>query len=288
MILLVFLINFAYGYDLALPHNGKVAGALQVVAAGPNDNLLTLAKRLDVAPNLLARANPNINFDDLRADELIFNPTYTILPTSTRSGIVVNIAENRLYDFTTKGRVFIYSVGTGRKDWSTPLGDFKITGKRHLPVWNVPKSVHEEELDNGVKLPKRVPPGPDNPLGEHSMRLSHTSYLIHGTNDITGIGIRSTSGCVSMYPSDIEALFQRTPIGTNVKIVDVPVKISKNSIGYLIESHFETKNNDIHFTKQKIDDTISRLVKAYKFNERQISQIRQIIEENTGIPHIVR
>ena len=48
-----------------------------------------------------------------------------------------------------------------------------------------------EHAERGDPLPKVVPPGPDNPLGEHAMRLGIPggSYLIHGTNRPAGVGM---------------------------------------------------------------------------------------------------
>ena len=67
-----------------------------------------------------------------------------------------------------------------------------------------------------------MPPGPDNPLGQHAMRLGLPGYLIHGTNKPSGVGMRVTHGCIRMFPEDIEALYKTVPVGTAVKIVNQP------------------------------------------------------------------
>jgi L,D-transpeptidase ErfK/SrfK len=89
-------------------------------------------------------------------------------------------------------------------------------------VWVVPKSVREEHAEDGEKLPAVVPAGPDNPLGQYAFRLSWPSYLIHGTNKPYGVGMRSSHGCMRLYPEDIAVFFDLIPIGTKVTVVNQP------------------------------------------------------------------
>ena len=54
-----------------------------------------------------------------------------------------------------------FPVGLGDKEWTTPVGKFRIGEKRVHPTWHIPPSLQ-------YKYPvKAVPPGPDNPLGEY-------------------------------------------------------------------------------------------------------------------------
>ena len=68
----------------------------------------------------------------------------------------------------------------------------------------------------------RQDPGPDNPLGRHAFYLAWPSYLIHGTNKPAGVGLRSSHGCIRLYPEDIEQFFNMVPIGTEVRVVNQP------------------------------------------------------------------
>jgi L,D-transpeptidase ErfK/SrfK len=54
------------------------------------------------------------------------------------------------------------------------------------------------------------------------MRLSLSSYLIHGTNKSYGVGMRVSHGCVRLYPEDIARLFPEVPLGTKVRITNEP------------------------------------------------------------------
>src|SRR5690606_35392977 len=93
--------------------------------------------------------------------------------------------------------------------------------------WYVPASVREEHRKNGDPLPAVVPQGPDNPLGAHSFTLGWPSYLIHDTNKPYGVGMRSSHGCVRLYPEDIAQLFEMVPVGTKVRVVNQPFVIGR-------------------------------------------------------------
>ena len=62
--------------------------------------------------------------------------------------------------------------------------------------------------------PTVVPAGPDNPLGKYKFTLGWPSYLIHGTNKPYGVGLRSSHGCIRLYPEDVEKLFGMIGPGT--------------------------------------------------------------------------
>ena len=105
------------------------------------------------------------------------------------------------------------------------------------PTWTVPASVRKEHAEEGDPLPPVVPPGPDNPLGEFAMRLSLPSYLIHGTNQPYGVGLRVSHGCVRLYPEDIARLFPEVPEGTQVTIVNQPYVAGWRNGRLYLEAH---------------------------------------------------
>jgi L,D-transpeptidase ErfK/SrfK len=82
--------------------------------------------------------------------------------------------------------------------------------------------VRKEHKEAGDPLPAKVPPGPDNPLGDRLMTLGWPSYLIHGTNKLYGVGMRSSHGCMRFYPEDITELYDDIPVGTKVTVVNQP------------------------------------------------------------------
>ena len=59
-------------------------------------------------------------------------------------------------------------------------------------------------------------------IGKYAFYLQWRSYLIHGTNKPAGVGLRSSHGCIRLYPEDIEEFFNMVPIGTQVRVVNQP------------------------------------------------------------------
>jgi L,D-transpeptidase ErfK/SrfK len=150
-----------------------------------------------------------------------------VLPVAPHEGVVVNVAAMRIFYYPPhkKGEpqvVFTHPIGIGKVGWKTPEGSTKIISRQKDPVWVVPKSVRDEHAEDGEKLPAQVPPGPDNPLGQYMFRLGWPSYLIHGTNKPYGVGMRSSHGCMRLYPEDIAVFFDLIPIGTKVTVVNQP------------------------------------------------------------------
>jgi L,D-transpeptidase ErfK/SrfK len=166
-------------------------------------------------------------------------PTQFVLPAAPREGVVVNVAEMRIYYYPPhkKGEaqtVYTHPIGIGKVGWNTPEGTTKIVGRQKDPVWIVPKSVRDEHAKDGDILPAKVPAGPDNPLGQYEFRLQWPSYLIHGTNKPYGVGMRSSHGCMRLYPEDIAVFFDLIPIGTKVTVVNQPYMFGwRNGILYL-------------------------------------------------------
>jgi L,D-transpeptidase ErfK/SrfK len=159
-------------------------------------------------------------------------PSRFVLPDAPREAIVVNLPEHRLYYYPPAKAgeprvVRTYPISTGKMDWKTPLGVTRIVTKQERPNWYPPPSVLAEHEAKGDPLPKVVPPGPDNPLGEYAMRLGIPggAYLIHGTNRPAGVGMQVTHGCIRMFPEDIAEFFQLVSVNTKVNLIDQPTKL---------------------------------------------------------------
>lgn len=139
-----------------------------------------------------------------------------------------------------------YPISIGKMDWKTPLGITRIVNKREKPIWYPPESVRREHEADGNPLPKAVPPGPDNPLGEYAMRLGIPggAYLIHGTNRPAGVGMQVTHGCIRMYPEDIAEFFKLVPLNTQVRMIDQPYKMGWRGDQLYIEIHTPLEGNE--------------------------------------------
>jgi L,D-transpeptidase ErfK/SrfK len=209
------------------PESGDVVGYVQKVTVGKDDTMPDIARRFDVGYEEILLANPGVDAWLPGVGREVVVPTQFVLPAAPHEGVVVNVAAMRIFYYPPhkKGEpqlVYTHPIGIGRVGWKTPEGTTKIVGREKDPVWVVPKSVREEHAEDGEKLPAVVPAGPDNPLGQYAFRLSWPSYLIHGTNKPYGVGMRSSHGCMRLYPEDIAVFFDMIPIGTKVTVVNQP------------------------------------------------------------------
>jgi L,D-transpeptidase ErfK/SrfK len=224
------------------PADVDIIGEIKTVAVAEGESLLDIARRHSVGYEEMQLANRDVDMWAPDPGTQVIVPTRHILPPGPREGIVLNLAEMRLYYYPTadKGKprvVETYPVSIGRMDWRTPLAETHVTAKQKNPAWYPPQSVRLEAKAEGRTVPDVVPPGPDNPLGSHVLRLGLPSYLIHGTNNPWGIGMRVTHGCVRMYPEDISSLFERVPVSTRVRIINEPYKVGWFAGTLFIEAH---------------------------------------------------
>ncbi len=216
----------------AAPYNKDYIGEQVTHRAAFEDTLIHLARNNGLGFIELRAANPGLDAWIPGAGEKIILPLRHLLPDAPRKGIVINLAEMRLYHFKNIGEApKTYPISIGRDGLQTPKGATKISRKKAGPTWRPTKRMREEDPD----LPLSVPPGPENPLGSHALYLGWPQYLIHGTNKPYGIGRRVSSGCMRMYPEDIVKLFPQVPVGTPVTVVDQPIKAGWIGSGFYVE-----------------------------------------------------
>lgn len=204
-----------------------IVGHVQKTIVGKEDTLPDIARRFDVGYEEMLTANPGVDPWLPGVGREVVVPTQFVLPAAPHEGVVVNVAAMRIFYYPPhkKGEpqiVFTHPIGIGKVGWKTPEGTTKIVSRQKDPVWVVPKSVRDEHAEDGEKLPAQVPAGPDNPLGQYMFRLQWPSYLIHGTNKPYGVGMRSSHGCMRLYPEDIAVFYDLIPIGTKVTVVNQP------------------------------------------------------------------
>jgi L,D-transpeptidase ErfK/SrfK len=222
----------------ALPESGDVVGEIQMTTVRRGESLSEIGRRYDVGIYEMIEANPKVDPWVPAAGSVVLIPTQFILPSAARTGIVLNLAEMRLYYYhADKPAVTTYPVGIGKKGWSTPLATTVVTGKKKDPAWVPPASIRAEHRAKGDILPAVVPGGPGNPMGRFALYLALGEYRIHGTHKPGGIGVRGSHGCVRLYPEDIESLYYTVPVGTTVRIVHEPYKIGWYKNHLYIESH---------------------------------------------------
>jgi L,D-transpeptidase ErfK/SrfK len=214
-------------FMLADAHD-DVVGTEQITIASQEDTLPDIARRFDIGYEEIVRANPGVDPWIPGEGRHIVVPTQFILPDAPHEGIVINVAAMRLFYFPAHRKdepqlVYTHPIGIGKLGWSTPQGVTHVVSHVKDPVWRPSAALRiDHRNDNGEDLPAVVAAGPDNPLGKYEFRLGWPSYLIHGTNKPYGVGLRSSHGCVRLYPEDIEKIFQMVPNGTQVRVVNQP------------------------------------------------------------------
>ncbi len=227
---------YALSYDIRA--GSDIVGAVQSYTVKKGDTFAAIARSYDLGILELQEANPDVNPNKLLAGSTMVIPTEFILPSAPHQGIVLNIAELRVYYYYPNSNiVYTFPVGIGQMGWKTPTGQTTIVQKRENPVWIPPDSIRAEAAAKGRTLPYSVPAGPNSPLGKYAINLGWTNYRMHGTNAPSSVGLRSSHGCVRMLPEDIESLFNMVEVGTKVTIVHEPFKVGVRDGQLYLEAH---------------------------------------------------
>lgn len=275
--------------ELPLPPPGDdIVGQVQVIKAKYEDTFADLGKTYDLGYQEMIAANPGVDAWLPGTGAEIIIPTRFILPPGPREGIVINIAEYRLYYFP-KGQnvVYTYPLGIGREGWGSPVAHTSIVAKTKDPAWYPPASIRAEHAADGDPLPTVIPPGPDNPLGPYKMSLGVPGYLIHGSNKKFGIGTRTSHGCFRMYNNDVTALFPMVPVGTSVRIINEPYKFGRSEGKIYLEAHTPIDDHGNPSVVDKHTAVINALLKREDIaNQMQLdwNVVRDVVAAEDGLP----
>jgi len=256
--------------------NQEVIGTINHYTVKKGETLMEIARAFGLGFNEIADANRSVDPFIPSPGALVSIPLLWVLPDAPRDkGIVINLSEMRLFFYHGRdgSSVTTFPIGIGAEGSDTPAGRFTVIQKKANPVWTVPLAIRREK----PHLPASVPPGPDNPLGSHAMRLSLGSILIHGTNKPWGVGRRVSHGCIRLYPEDITRLYQLVPVGARVTITRQPVKLGVENGRVFIEVH---KGGDVDNPREAV-----RLIRARKLLLRiDPAGLFTALREKTGIP----
>ncbi len=259
--------------------------------ASYDDTLLDLARQHKLGYVEMVAANPGTDPWVPGDGTDVVLPTIHLMPNlddAEPEGIIINLADMRLYYFEEKGAApRSFPIGIGRDGLGTPTGVTKVTAKRVDPSWRPTKRMRREDPE----LPEVVPAGPENPLGSRAMYLGWPQYLIHGTNKPWGVGRRVSSGCVRMYPEDVEALFEMVKIDTKVTVIDQPIKFGWIGDELYMEAHptqqqadqLEAKGDFDRLLDSSVVDQINAVAGEHR-GRLDWSGIRRATIERRGYP----
>ena len=218
----------AVSYPLP-PEGSRLVGSPQTIIV-PDGNTLPLeafAAQYGQGLSNMLEANPGVDVYLPKSGSTLIVPQQLILPDTVREGIVVNVAEMRLYYYPPEGTtVEVLPIGIGEAGRETPRNWVTaVERKQEAPTWTPTANTRREYAKRGESLPAFVPAGPENPMGLYAIYIGRL-YAIHGTNANFGIGLRVSQGCIRLRNDDIKYLFDNVPVGTRVQIIDRPVKYS--------------------------------------------------------------
>jgi len=272
--------------SFVLSQDSALYGQMHQVKVGDKETLLDVAREFGLGYNQIVAANPGVDPWVPPKGGLVNVPRALLLPKDRlSSGIVVNLAEMRLYYFFSDGGhdYFLTApTGIGAEGFLTELGVYTVKSKTPNPTWVVPESIRQED----PSLPASVPPGPDNPLGDYAFRLSHRAYAIHGTNKPWGIGRRVSHGCIRLYPEDVGALYPIVPVGAKVQVIYEPVKYGWAEGRFWVQA-FED------FEKRS-SDPLMTIMEELLFHQATMGPLdidretlERVLRERTGVPVVV-
>ncbi|HEX2789591.1 MAG TPA: L,D-transpeptidase family protein [Steroidobacteraceae bacterium] len=282
-------------FELTNPDD-DVVGAVQITIASQQDTLPDIARRFNVGYEEIVRANPGVDPWLPGAGRSVVVPTRFVLPDAPRQGIVINVAALRLYYFPPhkKGEpqiVYTHPIGIGKVGWSTPQGTTTVVSHVKDPIWRPSVALRKDHFnDNGEDLPAVVKPGPDNPLGKFELTLGWRSYLIHGTNKPYGVGLRSSHGCIRLYPEDIERIYAMVTNGTAVRVVNQPFLFGSHDQQLYLQAYSVLQDDPRdwdHAQKKLLTHALSvRLQKTLQVTGSQIDwqSVAAITHAPRGIP----
>ncbi|NWO07673.1 MAG: L,D-transpeptidase family protein [Alteromonadaceae bacterium] len=273
----------------AFQPKGDLAGEIELFTTKYEDTFAGIGSDLALGYLELVKANPGVDPWLPGEGTSITLPRMYVLPDARREGIVINLAEYRLYYYSEDG-VQVYPVGVGTEENPSPLTDAQVTMSLESPAWYPPASIRAEYEASGDYLPRMIPPGPGNPLGTHALILSEKGYLIHGTNKRFGVGTAVSHGCFRMYNEDISRFAYQISKGTPVQVIREPVKIGISEGEVWLEVH-RPKEDYPDEDRERLWQQVQTKLAEFRERHPEIQVKRQEIEvavdQADGIPMMI-
>jgi len=287
---ILFSFSNAYAKNFAIPsNNNSLIGEIQYTTTEPGDTTTTVSERYNVGLNSIVEANSGVYERSVfRTKTPLKIATQFMLPPGTRKGIVINLAEMRLYYYPEgSDQVMTFPVGIGKIGKTIPIRNTKIVRKMTNPTWTPPADIRQFDAEQGIQLPKVMPGGPDNPLGPYGIYLGIPTYLIHSTIYPESIGRRASFGCIRMNEDDIKQFYPIVTPGTPVEIIDMPYKVAWNDNKLYLEAHMplEERSNEESANMVGIVKSIEKNMPRNQVTLVNWQLVSYLAEQPDGIPH---
>jgi L,D-transpeptidase ErfK/SrfK len=263
-----------------------ITGGETVYRIVEGDSLLLISAKFGVDMGLIVKTN-NLNpAKPLHPGQELRLDTRKIAPQTVENGIIVDIPGRMIYYFKQGKLEMFFPVGLGMPKWQvltrwrTPAGTFAITRKERNPTWYVPESIQWQMQVQGKPVLKKVPPGPDNPLGRFVLYTSIRGIAIHETIWPSTVFQFRSHGCIRVLPENIEQFYDEIEIGTPGELVYKPVKVAVTEEGKV----FLQVDPDVYGKIRKpLNEVIDRTNDLHVAAEVDWEKIRRIVQEQAGI-----
>ncbi len=291
-------------------NNSRIIGEDIIHQVVKGDFFQLLAEKYNVGFLALMAANPGVDPFLAKVGSEVIIPKKMLLPYIKKQGIVVNLAELRLYYFEEESiegasfeeqniadentedsnsannqpnkiaRIHVFPIGIGRQGLSTPQTVSFISEKRKDPTWRPTQEMRARYLkEHGRTMAKEFPPGPNNPFGKYALRIGHSEYLLHGSNQRFGIGMRASSGCIRMYDDDIKWLYENIAVNTPISIINQPIKMAYETTKLrLIEVHQPLSSEEPAMPANELPNSSTKIIipeAVQRFIGSQAQHIKQ-------------
>ena len=290
----IILSTKSYAAIFTLPSNGdSVVGKVKWTHSKQGDNFSIIGRHYDVGYFEMVEANPGVDPSLPKPGTIVVIPTKFIIPNVPHVGLVLNVAEMRAYYFPPgSNKVMTYPVGIGRSaDWATPVGVTRIISKVKNPTWIPPEDIRKwHRATFGNDLPAKIGPGPDNPLGYYVLHLGKgfPEVYFHGTNEPASVGRRTSSGCIHLWPEDIEDLYYRVKVGTPVRVINDPYKAGWLDNKIYLESHVPLEEQQDIYSKDLAPMRYDvQAVVANRAVNIDWDEANRIADQQNGVPQVV-
>jgi lipoprotein-anchoring transpeptidase ErfK/SrfK len=170
-----------------------------------------LGEKFHASPDLLKALNPDSSFD--KAGESILVPNVTAAAPGRAASVVVSKSDSSVTALDADGKILSYYVATiGSEHDPLPLGDWKINGVSHNPIFHYDPALFWNA--NPADEKAAIQPGPRNPVGVVWIDLSKEHYGIHGTPAPGKVGHAESHGCIRLTNWDAFELSHMVKPGT--------------------------------------------------------------------------
>lgn len=282
-LILILLPLLAKAENFPLPEGGDSLIGDVSYSNVSGENPVSIAQRYNIGMNALIAANPGTTPTKFTQDQITV-PNKYILPPLPHRGIVINLAEMRLYFYPDDGSVMTYPIGIGRVGKTIPITKTTVLRKTMNPIWYPTERERKWNKEQGIDLPSAMPPGPDNPLGPYAIYLGIPAYLIHSTIFPESIGKRASFGCIRMHEDDIRNFYPLVKSKTPVEIVYLPTKLGWENQKLFVEIHPPLEERG-KITFDQVTDNVSKDLPHGNVTLVDWQALSYLADQPDGIPH---